>query len=165
MNDESKDGEILRKVVEQVNVLLKPLGLMIARMKSRSAGEYQVYYGLVNLNEDDGFAKQGWLNKSEQEFFHKLVDEILESEGKQIEAVAAANMGRELSATSKLTVSDAGRCLERLERGQWLAKSEDGQYSLGVRTELQRRYLSSDGGGKAGASSQEAPTQGAVAVE
>ena len=53
-------------------------------------------------------------------------------------------MGRELSATSKLSISDAGKCLERLERGQWLFKSDEGYYSLGVRTEMQRRYLSSD---------------------
>lgn len=53
-------------------------------------------------------------------------------------------MGRDLSATSKLSVSDAGKCLERLERGQWLFKSDDGYYTLGVRTELQRRYLADE---------------------
>ena len=53
-------------------------------------------------------------------------------------------MGRDLSATSKLSVSDAGKCLERLERGHWLYKSDDGYYELGVRTELQRRCMIDD---------------------
>lgn len=38
-------------------------------------------------------------------------------------------------------MSDAHKCLERLERGRWLAKSDEGYYSLGVRTELQRMYI------------------------
>ena len=88
-HDEAKDASTLKGVVDQINEQLRPLGLMIARMKSRISGEYELYYGIVNLNEEDGFAKQGWLNKSEQEFFHKLVEEILDSDDKQIEAVAA----------------------------------------------------------------------------
>lgn len=142
-HDDKKDQEMLNGVVTTINVQLEPLGLKVARMKSRISGDWERYYGIVNLNEDD-FSKQDWLSKSEQEFFHKLVEEILESETKQIDAVDAANMGRTLSATSKLSASDAGKCLERLERGQWLSKSDDGNYSLGVRTELQRRYLTED---------------------
>ena len=145
-HDEDKDAETLEKVVQTINAQLKPLGLMIARMKSRDRESqlWETYYGVVNLNEDDGFGRQGWLNKSEQEFFHKLVEEILDSESKQVEAVVAANMGRDLSATTKLSVGDAGKCLKRLEDGQWLTKSDEGYFSLGVRTELQRRYMSED---------------------
>ena len=145
-HDEVKDGETLDKVLQTINAQLQPLGLKVARMKSRDreSNAWETYYGVVNLNEEDGFGKQGWLSKSEQEFFHKLVDEILESESKQVEAVVASNMGRDLSATSKLSVSDAGKCLKRLEEGQWLTKSDEGYFSLGVRTELQRRYLSEE---------------------
>ena len=64
----------------------------------------------------------------------------------------APKLGSKLE-TGKLSASDAGKCLERLERGHWLAKSDDGFYSLGVRTELQRRYMKQpeaeeDGAGK-----------------
>ena len=58
-------------------LLLISLVLLI----STGASGWQVYYGLVNLKEHDGFAKQqGWLKESEQEFFHMLVDKINESE-------------------------------------------------------------------------------------
>ena len=145
-HDETKDAETLEKVIDTINAQLKPLALMVARMKSRNreSKEWETYYGVVNLNDEDGFGKQGWLSKSEQEFFHRLVEEIVDSDSKEVEAVVAANMGRDLSATTKLSVSDAGECLKRLERGQWLAKSDDGFYSLGVRTELQRRYMNED---------------------
>ena len=48
------------------------------------------------------------------------------------------------SCTKDEDCADAGKCLERLEIGQWLVKSDDGHYSLGVRTELQRRYMSAE---------------------
>ena len=79
-HDEMKDAKTLEAVVESINLQLKPLSLMIARMKSKISGSWETYYGVVNLNEDDGFAKQGWLSKSEQEFFHKLIEEILSSD-------------------------------------------------------------------------------------
>ena len=63
------------------------------------------------------------------------------AQNKRIEATEAANLGRDLTASAKLSVSDAHKCLERLERGRWLAKSDEGYYSLGVRTELQRMYI------------------------
>ena len=65
---------------------------------------------------------------------------LLSSQNNKIEATEATNLGRDLDATTKLSASNALCCLERLELGQWLAKSDDGYYSLGVRTELQRRY-------------------------
>ena len=138
---------MLTTVVEDINKQLEPLGLKVARMKSRNgsdSGAFQLYYGVVNLDEEDGWGKQGWLSKSEQEFFHKLVGEILGSDEKRVEASDATNLGRDLTSTSKLTASDAGKCLEKLELGQWLFKSDDGFYSLGVRTELQRRYMSEE---------------------
>lgn len=146
--EEDKDRKTLQTVVETCNGGLEPLGLKIARMrhKDSSASDedsaWNTYYGVVNLVEDD--AKQDWMSKSEQEFFHKLVIEILDSEGKHLESQEAIAIGRDLEATTKLSASDANNYLDRLTRAQWLAKSDDGYYSLGVRTELQRRYLKSD---------------------
>ena len=80
-HEEAHDKKTLKAVVDRINEQLQPLQLKIAVMKSKQlSGEYETYYGLVNLNEHDGFAKQGWLNKSEQEFFHNIVEEILASD-------------------------------------------------------------------------------------
>lgn len=138
-HEEQRDLKTLAAVIEHINEQIEPFGMKVARMKSQTSGTWQVYYGVVNLAEEDGF-KQEWLSKSEQEFFHLLVGEIIGSDSKQIESSEAAALGRDLSQT-KLSAAEAHRCLERLELGQWLAKSDDGHYSLGVRTELQRRYM------------------------
>ena len=73
----------------------------------------------------------------------RLVSEIVESDDKKMESTEAASLGRLLQ-VSKLTATEALSCLERLERGSWLAKDDEGCYSLGVRTELQRRYTGVD---------------------
>ena len=52
-----------------------------------------------------------------------------------------------------MSPTEAQECLQRLEEGQWLAKSEDGVYSVGIRCELQRMYLDTAPAGDA----QEAP--------
>ncbi len=162
-HDEAKDQKTLEGVVARINEQLEPLGLKVARLKSKVTGEWERYYGMVNLNEEDSFGKQDWLNKAEQEYFNKLVEEILEADGQRVEAVAAANLGRGLEHNSKLSASDAGKALEKLERGHWLLKSDDGFFSLGVRSELQRKYTSEygaagsqGGGGAAGSQATQA---------
>ena len=147
-HDPDRDKRTLQQVVDLINGNLDPLGLKVVRHRYRNGpppdGAWQTYYGVVNLNEDDGFAKQEWLSKSEQEFFHTLVGQILGSDDGQIDAVEATNLRHDASSTAKLSGDAASKCLEQLELGQWLAKSDDGFYSLGVRTELQRRYWSDD---------------------
>jgi hypothetical protein len=166
-HDDARDRKMLHEVVDHISKQLTPLGLKVARVKSRVMGTHLLYYGIVNLDEDDGFGKQEWLSKSEQEFFYKVVAEILSSDDKEIDSVAAQNLGQDLTSTTKLTNSQACKCLERLELGQWLAKSDDGIYSLGVRTEIQRQYWSEEptkgGGATQGArSTQEAGSSQAV---
>ena len=144
-DDESRNQQQLGKVVDQVNAQLEPLQLKVARMRSKISGEWLTYYGVVNLNEDDALGAHAVsLSKSEQEFFHRLVGDILSCDERRVEATEATNIGRDLVSTTRLSAADANRCLEKLELGQWLAKSDDGFYSLGVRTELQRRYMSDD---------------------
>ena len=145
-HDEVRDRETLMKVVDSCNESLEPLGLKIAKMKQqdRDSKAWITYYGIVNLVEDDKYATQTWMSKSEQEFFHKLVAEILGSDPKELESSLAIAIGRDLESTTKLAASEAEKCLERLTHGQWLALSNEGYYSLGVRTELQRRYMSED---------------------
>eukprot|EP00966_Prymnesium_polylepis_P143056 3301948-Prymnesium_polylepis.1 len=57
-----------------------------------------------------------------------------------IEAQEAAGIGRDLSSSNRMGASEAQECLKRLEEGQWLARSDDGVYSVGIRCELQRMY-------------------------
>ena len=58
----------------------------------------------------------------------------------KVDARYAAALGRELSSSNKINASEAQECLQRLEEGQWLAKSDEGVYSIGIRCELQRMY-------------------------
>ena len=60
-HDQTKDGAMLTTVVEDINKQLEPLGLKVARMKSRNgsdSGAFQLYYGVVNLDEEDGWASR-----------------------------------------------------------------------------------------------------------
>jgi hypothetical protein len=72
-----------------------------------------------------------------------VVGEILEAEGGLIDSTVAINLGRSLT-SAKLTAPEAERCLEKLEGGGWIAKDDEGNFCLGVRTELQQRYTSVD---------------------
>ena len=58
----------------------------------------------------------------------------------KVEAREAAALGRELSQSNKMHASEAQECLQKLEEGQWLGKSIDGYYAVGIRCELQRMY-------------------------
>lgn len=144
-SDNSRDVKSLRGVIDEINSQWEPWNMKVAKMKYKTAGRFVQYYGVVNILEEDGMCKQDWLSKSEQEFFHLLVAEILDADSKTIDAVQAVNLGRDLTTTTRLNSSDATKCLDKLEKGQWLAKdSDEGSYALGVRTELQRRYWSDD---------------------
>ena len=146
-SDNSRDVKSLRGVIDEINSQWEPWNMKVAKMKYKTAGRFVQYYGVVNILEEDGMCKQDWLSKSEQEFFHLLVAEILDADSKTIDAVQAVNLGRDLTTTTRLNSSDATKCLDKLEKGQWLAKdSDEGSYALGVRTELQRRYWTADPG-------------------
>lgn len=164
-HDPDRDKRTLQQVVDLINGNLDPLGLKVVRHRYRNGpppdGAWQTYYGVVNLNEDDGFAKQEWLSKSEQEFFHKLVGEILAAESKTVDELDATNSARELTATAKLSPSEARECLAKLKEGKWLTMDDDGNYGLGVRTELQGRYLREMPTAE-GPKAEAGPTQGAA---
>ena len=133
----------LQAVVASTNDQLKTLGMMVKRTKSKASGTQETYYGLVDLNSNDDFSKLATtLTKSEQEYFRKVVTQILGSDDKQVCSADAKNIGRDLT-SSKLNASEAEGCLEKLERGSWLAKrvgDDEVLYTLGVRTELQQLF-------------------------
>ena len=74
LHNDDRDKEVLDRVVKtELSDLLEPLAMKVA--KSRSKADKQVYYGLVNLREDD-FAKLARsLSEKEQEFFHRLPED------------------------------------------------------------------------------------------
>ena len=144
-DDHDTNLKTLSSVVDVANEKLLPLGMKIARMKSKAHGQADTYYGVVDLNTDDAFSKfANPLSTAEQEFFHKLVSAILASGNKAIESDEVHGLVNELT-TSRLGRGEIKELLERLEREGWLVESDDGSsYSLGVRTELQRRYINTD---------------------
>lgn len=157
---DEKNRKTLGVVLDALTAQLQPLGMKVAKMKSRA--DKQLHYGLVNLNPDDALAKAATtLSKSEQEFFHKLVGEILAAESKTVDELDATNSARELTATAKLSPSEARECLAKLKEGKWLTMDDDGNYGLGVRTELQGRYLREMPTAE-GPKAEAGPTQGAA---
>eukprot|EP00326_Haptolina_ericina_P002325 CAMPEP_0181203078 /NCGR_PEP_ID=MMETSP1096-20121128/19190_1 /TAXON_ID=156174 ORGANISM="Chrysochromulina ericina, Strain CCMP281" /NCGR_SAMPLE_ID=MMETSP1096 /ASSEMBLY_ACC=CAM_ASM_000453 /LENGTH=189 /DNA_ID=CAMNT_0023293647 /DNA_START=49 /DNA_END=618 /DNA_ORIENTATION=- len=141
LKGDASDLQTLDNLVSnECSKMLEPLGIKIAKVRNRA--EQQMYYGVVNLRSDDPFAQlANCLSTKEQEFFHRMINEMAtpERSGK-IDAMEAASLGRELSGANKLNPSEAQECLQRLEEGQWLTKSEEGVYSVGIRCELQKRY-------------------------
>ena len=134
-NDSERDNKLLATVVEAINTQLEPLGLKVAKMKFRKTP----YYGLVNLVEDDLAKAAQPLGKAEQEYFHRLVGEILGAPGSKLDHTQAESLGKELS--TKMPLQEVRACLLRLENAHWLLQTDEGEYLLGVRSELQRRYL------------------------
>ena len=68
-----------------------------------------------------------------------LVAAIKASEGKAVDATDAQNVRLDLKG-GKMSMDETEDCLEQLSAGGWLAKTEEGHYSLGIRSELQELY-------------------------
>lgn len=116
-----------------------PRRAQVARTRSRV--DKTTYYGVVNILSSDPFAQlANSLNAKEREFFHVLEREMSAKEKGSLEAMEATSLGRELSGSNKMTATEAQDCLQRLVQGQWLAMSNDGYYSLGIRCDLQQMY-------------------------
>ena len=140
--DDEKNRKELSRLIDELNEQLEALGIKVNRMKSKATGKWEMHYGVVNLNGEDEFSSLALgLTKAEQELFHKVIAEIMASEERKIESSDAASLRHQLTA-SKISQADAEACLERLASGSWLATDDDGNYLLGVRTELQQRYTS-----------------------
>ena len=136
VEDVDKDKATLDAVVKVLNDQLESLGMKVAKGKH----DKKVYYGLVNLRSDD-LVKHGTnLDKGEQDFLHKILDEIdaCDETPKEIEEMVAHNKRNECQ--PRLNSDDASACLQQLEHEQWLYKSDEGNFSLGIRIILQRMY-------------------------
>ena len=97
-----------------------------------------IWYGIVNLRDEPSRLGSN-LTNPQQEFFDKMVAAILASEEKAVEETDALALRLELKA-GKLSIEDATSCLRSLVAAHWLYL--DGEaYALGVRSALQRMYL------------------------
>lgn len=137
-----RDAKLLGAAIDAINSQLQPLKLMIAKSKFRH--DKKTYYGLVNLDEDELAKAAQPLSKLQQEFFHAIVNAILGASGKRLDKDAAGALGRGLSA--KMADREVRDCLKRLEEGHWLLETAEGDYLLGVRTVMQRGYLTDEAG-------------------
>jgi len=139
-NDTVKNSKLLDKMVSMdLSAKLVPLGMKVAKMRFK--GDGLVYFGIVNLRDDAIVKHATDLGKPQQEFLHKLVVAINSSDDKSLESIDAQNVRLELSPGVRLSIDDTLTCLQRLEQGQWLTKSDEGAYSLGVRSEMQGLYM------------------------
>jgi len=145
VGDHDKEKAVLDGVVSVLNSQLDALAMKVAKVRSKH--DKHVYYGLVNLRSDD-FIKQGTnLDKGEQELFYKILEAIDACHDKDIEEMVAHN--KRLDCQPRVSSEDATACLQQLEHGQWLHKSDDGVFSLGVRILLQRMYAGTESSGDA----------------
>ena len=135
-DDEERNRATLDSVVTTLNDKIEDaLAMKVAKAKNKL--NKKVYYGIVNLRSDDFVKHATNLDKGEQELFHKIL-EVDNSDDKWIDPMEAQN--KRLECQSKVSSDDASACLQQLEHDQWLYKSDDGWYTLGIRVVLQRMY-------------------------
>ena len=136
-DDEERNRATLDSVVTTLNDKIEdPLAMKVAKAKNKL--DKKVYYGIVNLRSDDFVKHASNLDKGEQELFYKILEEVDNSDDKWIDPMEAQN--KRLECQSKVSSDDASACLQQLEQDQWLYKSDDGNYTLGIRVVLQRMY-------------------------
>lgn len=134
-SDDERDRRTLDRLMTlDINAAVDPFGMKVAK---RRHADGNVYFGLVNLRDDAAAKLATPLSKPQQEFAHKLIAAISANENKSINEIDAQNVRTEVA--EKLSASDTAACLQRLESGGWLDKSDD-VFKLGVRTELQHMY-------------------------
>lgn len=136
-DDEERNRATLDSVVTTLNDKIEDaLAMKVAKAKNKL--DKKVYYGIVNLRSDDFVKHATNLDKGEQELFYKILEEVDNSDDKWIDPMEAQN--KRLECQSKVSSDDASACLQQLEHDQWLYKSDDGWYTLGIRVVLQRMY-------------------------
>ena len=138
-DDDERNRATLDSVVSTINDKIEDsLAMKVAKAKNKL--DKKVYYGIVNLRSDDFVKHATNLDKGEQELFYKVLEEIdnIDDKDKWIDPMEAQN--KRLECQSKVSSDDASACLQQLEHDQWLHKSDDGNYTLGIRVVLQRMY-------------------------
>lgn len=127
------EDDQLAAFVLTINNRIKPMHLEIKKGVCEQSEVH--YYGLVNTAESDITLSSSDYTAGELEFFKKVVEKIVSSEG-EVSSMEALNIVNEVE---KLNKKQAEDILERLTREKWLIKNA-GQYSLSVRSMLELEH-------------------------
>jgi hypothetical protein len=109
----ASDGNGLEAVADRINPKLELGGLAIKTVYS--PWEQETFWGVVNTVSDDAAKLATGLTSAQLVFFFAMVDELLE-DGGSMKLVDMQNAGTD----HKLTVSQAGRTIQALNKEGWL---------------------------------------------
>ncbi|KAI6652856.1 Non-structural maintenance of chromosomes element 1-like protein isoform X4 [Oopsacas minuta] len=123
----------LLKSVSSLNKKLEPLSLRIQKARSEDSG--QLYYGLVNLREDEAAKLGAEYGLVERQFFKDCLQAILDCETGEVSSLELLGMNM-TSGGSRKKVTEKERLLEKFTKDGWLS-SALGKLYPGPRTVLE----------------------------
>jgi len=122
----------LAEFVNTINIHIRPLHLEIKKIVNEVTEVH--CYALANNAESDITRLSSDYSVNELEFFKKLVEAVVESEGGCISSTEALNLTEDLE--RKMTKKDAQDLLEKLEKSKWVFQDK-GQIYLSPRSILE----------------------------
>ena len=126
------DCDLLR-AVRVINKRLELLSLRVQKARSEDRG--QIYYGLVNLREDEAAKLGAEYGQSERLFFKECFEAILGCEKGKVSSLELLGMESAYGAGRK-RVTEKEAQLEQFTKDGWLSSS-DGKFYPGPRTVLE----------------------------
>ena len=123
----------LLRAVRVINKRLELLSLRVQKARSEDRG--QLYYGLVNLREDEAAKLGAEYGQTERLFFKDCLEAILGSETGKASSLELLGMESAHGAGRK-RVTEKENLLELFTKDGWLSSS-DGKYYPGPRTVLE----------------------------
>ncbi|XP_045496309.1 non-structural maintenance of chromosomes element 1 homolog [Colias croceus] len=116
-------------LVKQINEQIKPLKQSIKITNDEYTSEEVIIF--LSLGYDEATKSQNLFSQSELEYFRILLEQIMNTEGRQITGIHALNLVGSMK--SSYTKTDAQKLLDTWCRMRYLDKEEN-NYALGVRT-------------------------------
>lgn len=130
-SDERERNQHMVELIRTINASILPFHLEVKKGICEDDGTN--YYCLVNNVENNITRLSSDYTPNELEFFKKLVESIVENEGR-VGSRAALNLVERLD--KKMTKQEAEFLLERLQTERWVLQKE-GKVSLSVRSILE----------------------------
>lgn len=124
----------VEKTVRVINKHLELLSLKIRKGRSEDSG--RIYYGLVNLREDEAAKIGAEYAPEEMQFFKDCLEAILECEEGEASSLVLLGMSSSSQGAGRKKVTEKDSLLERFTRDGWLSSSL-GKYYPGPRTVLE----------------------------
>ena len=123
----------LLKSVRAINKRLEPLSLRLQKARSEDKG--QLYYGLVNLREDEAAKLGAEYGQVERQFFKDCLQAILDCETGEVSSIELLGVNITIGGGRK-KVTEKESMLERFTRDGWLSNAL-GKFYPGPRTVLE----------------------------